>query len=214
MRKTFDLKRNLLFACLLLAPLFQLTGDSLWASHTDTYAWTIWRQFSYIFFIPAGFLFAKVIEQKSFVWAAIACALFVIGCFGSAVMMPLFRLGAFYPTKTHYEFPEIVQSVLDKRLFALTLFLPGLCLPVSLIIFGVGFLKHRLLNVIASAGFILSGILFFAGNALEQEVAIVIGDVLLLIVFCYAGYLIYKGKKSAPIAKHPDYDLNKSIKRE
>jgi hypothetical protein len=211
MRKIFKLKRNVIFACLFLGPLFQLIGDSLWASHTDNYAWTIWRQFSYIFFIPAGILFAKVLEPKSLLWAVIACGLFIIGCFGSAAMMPLFRLGAFYPTKAHYEFPEIVQSVLDKRLFAVTLFPPGLCLPVSLIVFGVGFLKHRLLNVMAALGFILSGVLFFTGNALEQEAALVIGDILLLTVFCYAGYLIYKGEKQAIVVPYSTYSTTELV---
>ena len=55
--------RQALVACLLLAPLFQLIGDSLWISHRYNYAWSLWREASYIFFVPVGFLLAKLLER-------------------------------------------------------------------------------------------------------------------------------------------------------
>jgi hypothetical protein len=89
----------------------------------------------YIFY-SCRFLIARIIERKSFAWAMISCALFVTGCIGCVAMMPLFRLGAFYPTEGNNAFPVIVSSVLDKKLFAVTLYPPGLCFPVSLVVFG------------------------------------------------------------------------------
>jgi hypothetical protein len=189
-------KRNVLLACLIIAPLFHLIGDSLWLTKNFTYSWNIWREASYVFFIPAGFLLAKQLEQKNWNWAVAACALYIIGCFGSATMMPLFRLGAFYPTNGHYEFPAIVQSVLDKKTFAVTLFIPGLCLPVSLIVFGIGFLKHQLLNRFLGIAFIIAGILFWFGNAGELEFVLIVGDAWLLFLFVYFGYFYFRDKNA------------------
>lgn len=180
-----------LAACVFLGPMFQLVGDTLWKLHRFNYSWNIWREASYVFFIPAGFLFAKLIERKSFIWAMISCALFVVGCMGCVAMMPLFRLGAFYPTEGNNAFPVIVSSVLDKKLFAATLYPPGLCLPISLVVFGVGFLKYKVFSPVVNVAFILSGVLFWLGNAGEIDGLLIIGDGLLLSVFCYVGYLLF-----------------------
>lgn len=177
--------------CLFAGPFFQLLGDALWLSRNYNFSWNIWREAAYVFFIPTGFLFAKMIEQKSFWWAMICCALFIIGCVGAAAMMPLFRLGAFYPTEGQYAFPNIVASVLDKKLFAVTLFPAGLCFPISLVLFGVAFLKYRVLKTVIGIAFILSGILFWLGNAGEMESVLILGDIWLLLTFCYVGYSIY-----------------------
>src|SRR5690242_20366759 len=184
-------KKIVLTACLFLGPLFQLIGDSLWKIHSYNYSWSVWRESSYVFFIPAAFLFAKVIERKSFTWAMVSCALFVTGCIGCVAMMPLFRLGAFYPTVGNNAFPMVVTSVLDKKLFAATLYPPGLCFPVSLVVFGIAFLKYKLFNPIVNLAFILSGILFWLGNAGEIDSLLIVGDSLLLVVFCYTGYLMF-----------------------
>lgn len=184
--------KQALIACLLLAPLLQLIGDSLWVSRSFPYSWSLWREASYIFFIPAGFFLARLIARKSATWAVVACAFYVVGCFGSAAMMPLFRLGAFYPVQGANEFPTVVQSVLDKNAFAVTLFLPGLCFPVSLLLFGIAFLKHRVLPAAFGASFILAGILFWLGNAMEINPILVVGDVWLLLLFCGLGYTIFK----------------------
>jgi hypothetical protein len=107
-------------------------------------------------------------------------------------MMPLFRLGAFYPTEGANDFPAIVQSVLDKKLFAVSLFLPGLCFPVSLVLFGFLFLIYRLLPAVLSVAFCIAGILFWIGNAGEVNAILVIGDAWLLLVFCWFGYVNFK----------------------
>jgi hypothetical protein len=185
-------KRNVLILCLLIAPLFQLIGDILWINHGFSYSWSIWREASFIFFIPVGFWLAKVMETRSVKWALVACAFYVVGCLGVVSMMPLFRLGAFYPIQEHHEFPKIVQSVLDKNAFAVTLFPPGMCFPVSLILFGIGFLKYKLLNTALSLALVLSGILFWLGNAMEMDAILVIGDVWLLGIFCSLGYRIFR----------------------
>src|SRR4051794_29726336 len=191
MKTTQPLKKQVLLACLFLGPLLQLIGDALWLTRDYNYSWNIWREMSYIFFVPVGFLLAKLLEKKSFAWAMIACALFVIGCFGVATMMPLFRLGGFYPTEGHYEFPVIVKSVLSERGFAVTLVPPGLCFPVSLVVFGIGFLKYKILNKFLAVVLIICGVLFWLGNAGEIEMAQIIGDVLLLVTLCYTGYVIF-----------------------
>jgi hypothetical protein len=196
MKTTHPLKKQVLLVCLFLGPLLQLIGDALWLTRDYNYSWNIWREMSYIFFVPAGFLLARLLERKSFVWAMIACALFVIGCFGVATMMPLFRLGGFYPIEGHYEFPVVVKSVLDQKGFAVTLFPLGLCFPVSLVVFGTGFLKHKILNKLLAAALIICGVLFWLGNAGEMELSQIIGDVLLLVTLCYAGYLIYNDYQS------------------
>src|SRR4029079_11056429 len=184
-------KRVVLIACLFPGPLFQLVGDTLWKMHTYDYSWNLWREVSYIFFIPAGFLIAKIIERKSFAWAMISCALFVTGCIGCVAMMPLFRLGAFYPTEGNNAFPVIVNSVLDKKLFAVTLYPPGMCFPVSLVVFGIGFLKYKVFSTVVNSALIFSGILFWLGNAGEIDGLLIISDGLLLCVFCYMGYLMF-----------------------
>ena len=184
-------KTIVLTACLFLGPLFQLIGDSLWKMHTYSYSWNIWREASNIFFVPSGFLFAKLIERKSFTWAMISCALFVIGCIGCVAMMPLFRLGAFYPTEGNNAFPLIVNSVLDKKLFAVTLYPPGLCFPVSLVVFSIGFLRYKLFSPVVNIALILSGVLFWLGNAGEIDSLLIIGDALLLCLFSYLSYLLF-----------------------
>ena len=171
-----------------LGPLFQLIGDSLWVTHNYPYSWNIWREVSYLFFIPSGILLSKKVEGRSIQWAIITCALYITGCFGSATMMPLFRLGAFYPIEGN-NFPSIVQSVLDKKLFAASLFFPGLCFPVSLVLFGFLFFRYRLLPTVLSFAFCVAGILFWIGNAGEVNPILVIGDVWLLAVFCWFGYV-------------------------
>lgn len=132
----------------------------------------------------------------------IACAFFVIGCFGSATMMTLFRLGGFYPIEGHNEFPVIVQSVLDQKLFAVTLYPPGLCFPVSLIIFGIGFLKYKALNKMLTFAFIVCGVLFWMGNAMEIDPVLIIGDAFLLITLCCLGYNIFNHQKSSTVTSH------------
>ncbi|HUP13924.1 MAG TPA: hypothetical protein VM187_17000, partial [Niastella sp.] len=104
-------KQKAIILCLILGPLLQLIGDSLWVSSDYPFAWNVWREASYLFFIPIGFLLAKMVERKNVKWAIAACALYITGCLGSATMMPLFRLGAFYPVESHNAFPAIVQSV-------------------------------------------------------------------------------------------------------
>jgi hypothetical protein len=136
-----------------------------------------------------------MLERKNFLWAMIACAFFVIGCFGSATMMPLFRLGAFYPIEGHNEFPSVVQSVLDKKLFALTLYPAGLCFPVSLMIFGLGFLRYNTINRIAAFSLMLCSLLYWMGNAMAMDPALIIGDALLLVTSCYLGYYIFSTTK-------------------
>jgi hypothetical protein len=176
--------------CLFAGPFFQLLGDSLWLTRNYNFSWNIWREAASIFFIPAGFLLAKIIERKSFWWSVTSCGLFVVGCIGAAAMMPLFRLSAFYPVVGHNGFPTVVSSVMDKKLFAVTLFPPGLCFPVSLVLYGVAMLKLRILNVLAGVALIVSGVLFWTGNAGEVDSVLIIGDVWLLLTFCYTGYLV------------------------
>lgn len=184
-------KITLLALCLFIGPLLQLIGDALWLNGNYRFSWSIWREVSYVFFIPCGFFFARLIERKSFSWAAVFCALFIVGCFGSATMMPLFRLGAFYPIESHNAFPVVVTSVLDKKLFGATLYPLGLCLPVSLVVLGILLLKYRLTKIAAGIAFILSGIFFWLGNAGEMDTILIVGDACLLVTFCYTGYLIY-----------------------
>ena len=193
-------KQQVLLTCLVLGPLFQLIGDSLWVTHDYPYSWSIWREASYLFLIPAGILLFKKVEGRSVQWAIIACALYITGCFGSATMMPLFRLGAFYPIERPNEFPAIVQTVLDKKLFAASLFLPGLCFPVSLVLFGFLFLRYRLLPAVLSVAFCVSGMLFWIGNAGEVNAILVIGDALLLVVFCWFGYVNFSNSARADLS--------------
>lgn len=185
-------KRNALSACLLLGPLFQFIGDGLWVNHNFSYAWSLWREASYIFFIPVGFLLAKILEPKNTRWAMMACALYVVGCFGAATMMPLFRLGGFYTVSGHDQFPQIVQSVLDRKGFAATLFLPGLCFPLSFIAFGIGFLKYKVLPPFYGFAFLASGILFWLGNAGEIDAILIAGDAWMIIVFFCLGSLLFR----------------------
>ena len=178
--------------CLFAGPFFQLLGDTLWLTRSYSFSWNIWREIAYIFFVPAGFLFAKMIEQRNFWWSMVPCALFVAGCIGAAAMMPLFRLGAFYPIIGHNALPTVVTSVLSKKLFGATLYPLGLCFPVSLVIFGTAFLKHRLVNTLTGTAFIISGVLFWLGNAGEIDSILIIGDVWLLVTFCYVGYRVHQ----------------------
>ena len=174
--------------CLFAGPFLQLLGDCLWLTRNYNFSWNIWREAASVFFIPAGILFAKIIERKSFWWSVTCCALFVIGCIGAAAMMPLFRLSAFYPVVGHNGFPTVVASVMDKKFFAVTLFPLGLCFPVSLVLFGVAMLKYKVLNILTGIAFIIAGILFWTGNAGEVDSILIIGDVWLLLAFCYVGY--------------------------
>ncbi len=191
MKNSNQLKKNVLLICLFTAPLLQLIGDALWITHNYAYSWNIWREASCIFFVPVGFLLARLLERKSFIWAMIACALFVTGCFGVATMMPLFRLGAFYPIHEAHEFPEIVTTVLDKKLFAVTLFPLGLCFPLSLVVFGICFLRYKILSRLIGVSIFINGILFWLGNAGEMDKILIVGDAFLLITLCYVGYSIY-----------------------
>jgi hypothetical protein len=190
-----------LIACLLLAPMLQLIGDSLWVSQTFPFSWSLWREASFIFFIPAGFLLARLVATKSATWAVLACGFYIVGCIGVTTMMPLFRLGAFYPVQHSNEFPTVVQSVLDKGAYAATLFLPGLCFPVSLVLFGIAFLKHRVLPKPFGASFILAGIVFWFGNAMEINPLMVISDVWLLLLFCGLGYVVFTNNARQPITE-------------
>lgn len=185
-------KRNALFTCLVLAPLLQLIGDILWTNHNFLYSWSLWREASYIFFIPVGFLLAKVIARKSIYWAMTSCAFYVIGCLGAIAMMPLFRLGAFFPIQEYHQFPAIVQNVLGEKAFAVTLFIPGLFFPISLVLFGIAFLKYKRLKPLLGIGFLAAGILFWLGNAMEIDTLLIIGDIWLLALFCLAGLHMHK----------------------
>jgi hypothetical protein len=123
-------------------------------------------------------------------------------------MMPLFRLGAFYPTEGNNAFPLIVNSVLDKKLFAVTLYPPGLCFPVSLVVFGVGFLRYKLFNPVVNNALILSGVLFWLGNAGETDSLLIIGDALLLCLFSYMSYLMFGKSDLYSYMQQPIGELN------
>ena len=192
MSNIHPVKQKILVLCLIMGPVFQLIGDSLWVTNNFPYAWNVWREASYLFFIPIGFLLSKMVERNNVKWAIAGCALYITGCLGSATMMPLFRLGAFYPIGGHNQFPVIVQSVLDKNAFAVTLFLPGLCFPLSLVMYGVLFFKYKLLPAALASAFCVAGILFWTGNAGEINSILVAGDVWLLAVFCWFGYVIFR----------------------
>ncbi|WP_158453810.1 hypothetical protein [Pontibacter korlensis] len=188
-------KRNVLLVCLIIAPLFQLIGDALWVTKEYAFSWSVWREASYVFFVPVGILLAKMVEQRSTGWAITCCAFFITGCFGTATMMPLFRLGAFYPTNGGNEFPAIVQSVLGEGFFALTIYPPGLCFPVSLVLFGIAFLKYRLLNTFFGMALILSGLFFWFGNAVGLNLLLLAGDSWLLLTLAYLAFTIYSDSK-------------------
>jgi hypothetical protein len=121
-------------------------------------------------------------------------------------MMPLFRLGAFYPVQHANEFPTVVQSVLDKGAYAPTLFFPGLCFPVSLVLFGIAFLKHRVLPRPFGVFFVLAGILFWFGNAMEINPLMVFSDIWLLLLFSGLAYIIFTNN-----ARHRATDLATSL---
>jgi len=159
--------RRILIICLVSGPLLQLIGDALWLHGNYNYSWNLFREASTMFFVPCGFLFAKMPNQKSPGWAIVSCALFVVGCLGCAGIMPLFRLSTFYHTEGHYALPDIVNSVLGRNLFGATVFLPGLCFPVSLIVFGIAFTRWHVTKKIAGINLIVSGIFFWLGNAGE-----------------------------------------------
>jgi hypothetical protein len=195
-----------LITCLLLAPLLQLVGDSLWVSQAFPFSWSLWREASFIFFIPIGFLLARLVAPKSATWAVVACGFYFVGCIGVSTMMPLFRLGAFYPVQHANEFPTVVQSVLDKGAYAATLFFPGLCFPVSLVLFGVAFVKHRVLPRAMAASFILAGILFWFGNAMEINPLMVASDVWLLLLFCRVAYVVFTNN-----VRHSTTDLATNV---
>jgi predicted membrane chloride channel (bestrophin family) len=74
MQITHPLKRTVLLICLILGPLFQLVDDALWSTNQFAFSWSVWRKASYIFFVPAGILIAKIIEPKSMKWAITCCA--------------------------------------------------------------------------------------------------------------------------------------------
>jgi hypothetical protein len=56
-----------------------------------------------------------------------------------------------------------------------------------MVLFGAVFLKYKLVNVVIGIAFILSGIFFWLGNAMEIESILIIGDIWILLTFCYAG---------------------------
>jgi hypothetical protein len=186
--------RRSLIACLVAAPLLQLIGDCLWVSHKFPFFWNVWRQASYIFFIPVGFLLAKQIEFKSGFWAILACSFFVVGCFGSATMMPLFRLGAFYPVEGHNAFPAIVESVIAKKGFAFTIYPLGLCFPIGFLLFGTAFLRLHILPRLFGLAFVASGILYWMGNAVKVDALLIGGDVWLLLLFSSLAYLFFRSR--------------------
>jgi len=64
MQTSDQLKKYVLLACMFIAPLLQLIGDSLWITRNFNYSWSIWREASYIFFVPVGFLLANVSKRK------------------------------------------------------------------------------------------------------------------------------------------------------
>jgi hypothetical protein len=101
-----------------------------------------------------------------------------------------------------------VNSGLDKKLFGSTLHPPGLCFPVSLVVFGVGFLKYKAFSTMVNIALIISGVLFWLGNAGEIDSLLIIGDGLLLCVFCYMGYLAFGKNDMYSYMRQPIGQLN------
>jgi hypothetical protein len=72
-----------------------------------------------------------------------------------------------------------------------------LCFPVSLVLFGIAFLKYKPMNTFVGLAFILAGILFWFGNALELNPLLIAGDTWLLALFSYLAYAIHRESRVA-----------------
>jgi hypothetical protein len=80
-----------------------------------------------------------------------------------------------------------------------------LCFPVSLVLFGIAFLKYKPMHALVGYAFILAGLLFWFGNALEMIYVMVAGDAWLLAVFCYIGYGVQRESSFALASRYKNY---------
>ncbi len=176
---SFRFARTFMFS-MIAAPFLQLVADILWFGNGAIFMGTVIRQLSYVLFIPAvlgaGYLAPSKIK------ALIASWLCLLGIGGGIAIVALFRIGA------GSDIGETGLPVFVEQAFAthsgigFSIFIPGIFFPLGHVAFSLAFWNEKFMCPL-SLLFLLTGILFFMGNALSIKSALFTSDSLMIIIY-------------------------------
>jgi len=165
---------------MLTAPFVQLIADILWFGNGVILTGTVFRQISYILFIPAVLGAAYLAPSKT--TGAIAMSLCLFGIGGGIAIVALYRIGSGSEV-SQTGLPLFVEQAFTKNPgIGLSIFIPGILFPLGHVVFSLAFLKRSRPHLL-SIMFLASGVLFFMGNALEIKGALFTSDLLMIIVY-------------------------------
>lgn len=181
-RNSTAVERNIQVA-MIAAPITQLIADALWFGNDMVLVGTILRQISYLLFIPAVLGIGLLSSSRSI--GMIAMWLCWLGIAGGIAIVTMFRLGL------GSGMGESGIPVIAEQAFAyhpavgISIFIPGILFPLGHVLFGFAFLKRDTHKYLVSLLFLVPGVLFWMGNALEIKAALYAADILMI-----AGYFL------------------------
>ncbi|WP_207509288.1 hypothetical protein [Telluribacter humicola] len=189
--KTYNMYLKIASVSMFLAPVCLLLGDLIWLQGGLVAEGTFVRWLSYVFLVPAVIGLTHLLQGRSGTLALWAGGISLTGIIGGTSILTLYRLGAVMETGPD-GVPLLLQQVLFKNpLLPATIFLPGSLFPLSLIIFGIAVLRSQKYSFLPGLALILTGPLFWVGNALDVEPVLFLNDLILLGVFAWAARQVW-----------------------
>jgi hypothetical protein len=168
---------------MMAAPFVQLLADILWFGNGMVLTGTVFRQISYVLFIPAVLGAAYLAPSK--ITSIVATCLCLLGIGGGIAIVALYRIGAGSEIG-HTGLPLFVEQAFAANPgIGVSIFIPGILFPLGHLVFSLAFLKGESMQRLLSILFFATGVLFFMGNALEIKVALFIADLLMIIVYAW-----------------------------
>ncbi|HEX8211933.1 MAG TPA: hypothetical protein VF584_17285 [Longimicrobium sp.] len=174
-------------ACLIAAPLALTAADLLQLSRSAPFGWTVVMWLAFVLFVPAIFALGHVARSRAPTLGVVAAAVTLVGAMAGASMQVLFRTSAVLESAAlSVESRAAVEAALsDHPLLTLTTLVPGILFPLGLIFLGLLLTRHHLGARPATFLLVLGGVLFPMGHAAEVDVALIGGDLVLLVALSW-----------------------------
>jgi hypothetical protein len=167
---------------MMAAPIVQLVADILWFGNGVLLTGTVFRQISYVLFIPAVFGMLYLAPSKIGVVALWLC---LLGIGGGIAIVALYRVGSGAEVGQSGLPLFVEQAFSASPGLGISIFIPGILFPLGQLALALAFWRECSQQRLLSFLLVSIGILFFMGNALEIKIALFTSDVLMIIVYCW-----------------------------
>jgi hypothetical protein len=174
-------------ACLVAAPLALTAADLLQVSGASPFGWTVVMWIAFVIFVPALFALGHVARLRAPTMGVVAAAITVVGAIAGASMQVLFRTAAVLESAPMSGASQhaVEEALSTHPLLGVTTLVPGILFPLGLILLAVVLTRHHVGATPATVLLGLGGVLFPIGHAAGVPVALIGGDLVLLVALSW-----------------------------